>query len=233
MFFRKQTWTDKINKDLLAKTEKHQEEIKKYGLCKHHLVGYKQLKTLVRKQQKYIVNQDKILDRLSKDIENKSNMMNLWMTNRQTWTDKINKDLLQKAENHQKEINEIKAHYEKELAEVNKLYEEAVEHNREMAEVNRDAIKTNREIIKSHNEITRAYNGLHSVGEFAQDLGIDIKKNNKMLPENNPDYDFSQKHTLLESGKVRHEYKLTPKNPPKKFGKIFKDKIKKSNGEDK
>lgn len=222
----------------MAKTKKKpkeytQKEIKKYGLCKHHLVGYKQLKTLVRKQQKYIVNQDKILDRLSKDIENKSNMMNLWMTNRQTWTDKINKDLLQKAENHAKEKKEIKEHYEKELAELQKLYEEAVETNREMAEVNRDAIKTNREIIKSHNEITRAYNGLHSVGEFAQDLGIDIKKHNKMLPENNPDYDFSQKHTLLESGKVRHEYKLTPKNPPKKFGKIFKDKIKKSNGEDK
>ncbi|MBD1174643.1 hypothetical protein IDH32_04555 [Pelagibacterales bacterium SAG-MED01] len=222
----------------MAKTKKKpkeytRKEIKKYGLCKHHLVGYKQLKTLVRKQQKYIVNQDKILDRLSKDIENKSNMMNLWMTNRQTWTDKINKDLLQKAENHAKEKKEIKEHYEKELAEVNKLYEEAVETNREIVEINRDAIKTNREIIKSHNEITRAYNGLHSVGEFAQDLGIDIKKHNKMLPENNPDYDFSQKHTLLESGKVRHEYKLTPKNPPKKFGKIFKDKIKKSNGEDK
>ena len=222
----------------MAKTKKKpkeytQKEIKKYGLCKHHLVGYKQLKTLVRKQQKYIVNQDKILDRLSKDIENKSNMMNLWMTNRQTWTDKINKDLLQKAENHAKEKKEIKEHYEKELAEVNKLYEEAVETNREIVEINRDAIKTNREIIKSHNEITRAYNGLHSIGEFAQDLGIDIKKHNKMLPENNPDYDFSQKHTLLESGKVRHEYKLTPKNPPKKFGKIFKDKIKKSNGEDK
>ena len=222
----------------MAKTKKKpkeytQKEIKKYGLCKHHLVGYKQLKTLVRKQQKYIVNQDKILDRLSKDIENKSNMMNLWMTNRQTWTDKINKDLLAKTEKHQEEIKTIKEHYEKEFAEVNKLYEEAVETNREIVEINRDAIKTNREIIKSHNEITRAYNGLHSVGEFAQDLGIDIKKHNKMLPENNPDYDFSQKHTLLESGKVRHEYKLTPKNPPKKFGKIFKDKIKKSNGEDK
>ena len=222
----------------MAKTKKKpkeytQKEIKKYGLCKHHLVGYKQLKTLVRKQQKYIVNQDKILDRLSKDIENKSNMMNLWMTNRQIWTDKINKDLLAKTEKHQEEIKTIKEHYEKELAEVNKLYEEAVETNREIVEINRDAIKTNREIIKSHNEITRAYNGLHSVGEFAQDLGIDIKKHNKMLPENNPDYDFSQKHTLLESGKVRHEYKLTPKNPPKKFGKIFKDKIKKSNGEDK
>ena len=220
-------------KNLKSKKEYTQKEIKKYGLCKHHLVGYKQLKALVNKQQKYIVNQDKVLDRLSKDIENKSNMMNLWMTNRQTWTDKINKDLLQKAENHAKEKKEIKEHYEKELAEVNKLYEEAVETNREMAEVNRDAIKTNREIIKSHNEITRAYNGLHNIGEFAQDLGIDIKKHNKMLPENNPDYDFSQKHTLLESGKVRHEYKLTPKNPPKKFGKIFKDKIKKSNGEDK
>ena len=204
----------------MAKTKKKpkeytQKEIKKYGLCKHHLVGYKQLEKLVKKQQKYIVNQDKILDRLSKDIERKSEMMNLWMTNRQTWTDKINKDLLQKAENHQKEINEIKAHYEKELAEVNKLYEEAVEHNREMAEVNRDAIKTNKEILKSHNEITRAYNGLHTIGEMAQDLGIDIKKHNKMLPENSDDFQFDQKHTLLENGKVRHEYKLTPKKKKK------------------
>ena len=146
-------------------------------------------------------------------------MMNLWMTNRQQWTDKINKDLLTKAENHEKEIKKIREHYEKELAEVNKLYEEAVETNREIVEVNRDAIKTNREIIKSHNEITRAYNGLHSVGEFAQDLGIDIKKHNKMLPENNPDYDFKQKHTLLENGKVRHQYYLTPKDKKKKNGK--------------
>ena len=143
----------------MAKTKKKpkeytQKEIKKYGLCKHHLVGYKQLEKLVKKQQKYIVNQDKILDRLSKDIERKSEMMNLWMTNRQPWTDKINKDLLQKAENHAKEKKEIKEHYEKELAEVNKLYEEAVETNREIVEINRDAIKTNREIIKSHNEIT-------------------------------------------------------------------------------
>ena len=190
-------------KNLKSKKEYTQKEIKKYGLCKHHLVGYKQLKTLVRKQQKYIVNQDKILDRLSKDIENKSNMMNLWMTNRQTWTDKINKDLLQKAENHAKEKKEIKEHYEKELAEVNKLYEEAVE--------------TNREIIKSHNEITRAYNGLHSVGEFAQDLGIDIKKHNKMLPENSDDFQLDQKHTLLENGKVRHEYKMIPKKKKKEI----------------
>ena len=61
-------------------------------------------------------------------------MMNLWMTNRQQWTDKINKDLLAKTEKHQKEIKTIKEHYEKELAEVNKLYEEAVETNREIVE---------------------------------------------------------------------------------------------------
>ena len=32
---------------------------------------------------------------------------------------------------------------------------------------------------------------------MAQDLGIDIKKHNEMLPENNKDCN-SQKHTLLE-----------------------------------
>ena len=42
-------------------------------------------------------------------------MMDLWMKNRQQWTDKINKDLLAKAENHNKEIKELKDHYEKEL----------------------------------------------------------------------------------------------------------------------
>ena len=72
----------------------------------------------------------------------------------------------------------------------------------------------NNEILKCHNEITRAYNGLHTIGEMAQDLGIDIKKHNEMLPENNKDYQFSQKHTLLESGKVRHEYRVIPKKKP-------------------
>ena len=97
----------------MAKTKKKpkeytQKEIKKYGLCKHHLVGYKQLEDLVKKQQKYIIKKDKVLERLSKDIERKSYMMDLWTRNRQVWTDKINKDLLTKTENHQKEIKELK-----------------------------------------------------------------------------------------------------------------------------
>ena len=58
-------------------------------------------------------------------------MMDLWTRNRQVWTDKINKDLLTKTENHQKEIKELKEHYESELKkELQDLYDEAIKHNR-------------------------------------------------------------------------------------------------------
>ena len=62
------------------------------------------------------------------------------------------------------------------------------------------------ECHKDKNDITRAYNGLHSLGKFAEEQGIDIKKACKDLPENKHKYNFRQKHELLESGKVRHEY---------------------------
>ena len=74
---------------------------------------------------------------------------------------------------------------------------------------NKDAIKKNKQLIKSHNEITRAYNGLHQLGRFAEQEGIDIRKHQKQLPE----YEFHQKHTLLESGRVEHKYLL--KKPKK------------------
>ena len=47
------------------------------------------------------------------------------------------------------------------------------------------------------------------MGKFGGN-GIDIKKYTKELPENNK-YDFSQKHEVLESGKVKSTWKLTPK----------------------
>ena len=62
------------------------------------------------------------------------------------------------------------------------------------------------ECHKDKNDITRAYNGLHSMGKFAEEQGIDIKKACKDLPENKHKYHFKQKHSLLESGKVSHEY---------------------------
>jgi DNA-directed RNA polymerase subunit L len=61
-------------------------------------------------------------------------------------------------------------------------------------------------------DITRAYNGLHSLGKFAEEQGIDIKTASEELPESEKNkYDFSQKHTVLESGKVKHSWTLKPK----------------------
>ncbi len=206
-----------MTNNLKSKKEIPEKLRKKWGACEHDQVSYKALEKC---------NKDLFLHckRLSRDIDRKGEMLDIFIKNRDKWIDKVNKDmihvnkaLLTRLQNHDKETQELKDSYEDELAEVKKLYEEAVEHNREMAEVNRDAIKTNKEIIQSHNEITRAYNGLHTIGEMAQDLGIDIKKHNKMLPENNDDFQLDQKHTLLENGKVRHEYKMTPKKKKKEI----------------
>ena len=61
-------------------------------------------------------------------------------------------------------------------------------------------------------EVTRAYNGLSTLGKFAEEQGIDLKKASENLPENEKNkYNFSQKHTVLESGKVKHEFFLKPK----------------------
>ena len=61
-------------------------------------------------------------------------------------------------------------------------------------------------------EVVRAYNGLHSLGKFAEEQGIDLKNAKEDLPESEKNkYNFSQKHTVLESGKVKHEFFLKPK----------------------
>ena len=63
---------------------------------------------------------------------------------------------------------------------------------------------------KERNDAVRAYNGLHQLGKFAEEVGVDIK--NEKLPENlKGKFEFSQKHTLNESGKVNHSFKLKPK----------------------
>ena len=80
------------------------------------------------------------------------------------------------------------------------------------------------ELQKKNFEVTRAYNSLAEMGKFAEEQGIDIKKHTKELPENNKykDFKFSQKHVVLESGKVRSTYKLTP--PEKTTKKKEEDK---------
>ena len=88
----------------------------------------------------------------------------------------------------------------KEVTKVYKNYKEA----------NEDLSKQNKEVIKDNYELTRAYNGLHTLGKFAEESGVDIKKHNGKLPENSK-WEFEQKHTLTEGGKVKHQYRVKPK----------------------
>ena len=81
---------------------------------------------------------------------------------------------------------------------------------KEYKEANEELSKQNKEVIKNNYELTRAYNGLHQMGMFAEELGVDIKKHNGHLPENSK-WDFSQKHTLTEGGKIKHQYRMKPK----------------------
>ena len=86
----------------------------------------------------------------------------------------------------------------------------AGERFKEYKEANEGLSKQNKEVIKDNYELTRAYNGLSDMGRFAEELGVDIKKYNGQLPENNK-WDFEQKHTLTEAGKVKHQYRMKPK----------------------
>ena len=175
---------------------------KKYGVCEHDNVNYKALEKL---------NKGLLLHckRLSRDIDRKGRMMELWMNNRQLWTNKINKDYIKRAELHKEEIEQVKKIYQKKIDELQQLYDEAIEVNTDVVNKNRDCIKANREILKDHNDIVRAYNGLAEMGRYAEESGVDIKKHRGRLPEG---YEFKQKHTLLESGKVKHSYSLKKKN---------------------
>jgi len=187
-----------------SKNKITQRTILKYNLCEHHQVGYKEL-------EKGFKLQDKVVRRLARDIERKGARIEYLENQKEFWVADINKRLLARVENQDKELNDLREYYEKELKELNALYDNAIEHNKQMAEVNKQNLETNKDLLKSHNEITRAYNGLHHMGKFAEEIGVDIKEHNKMLPENNEYEGFEQKHTLLESGKVQHQWSIKKK----------------------
>ena len=63
------------------------------------------------------------------------------------------------------------------------------------------------EANKNTSEALRAYQGLAKMGKYAESMGIDLEEASRNLPESQKNkYDFKQKHTLLESGKVTHKY---------------------------
>mgnify|MGYP001378940856 FL=1 len=194
----------KKSKSKIAITDKDR---KKYGVCEHDQVSYKALDKLNRSLLLHC-------KRLSRDINRKGRQMELWMKNTQILQDEVklkNKNLILKEALYLKKLNSLNATYQKEFDELQKLYIEAVDVNKDVVEKNRDCIEKNREITKDHNDIVRAYNGLAEMGKFAEEVGVDIKKHSKRLPEHDK-YDFSQSHALLESGKVKHSYKLKKKN---------------------
>tara|TARA_Y100000031_G_scaffold65271_1_gene73120 strand:- start:1904 stop:2512 length:609 start_codon:yes stop_codon:yes gene_type:complete len=193
----------KKSKSKIAITDKDR---KKYGVCEHDQVSYKALDKLNRSLLLHC-------KRLSRDINRKGRQMELWMKNTQILQDEVklkNKNLILKEALYLKKLNSLNATYQKEFDELQKLYIEAVDVNKDVVEKNRDCIEKNREITKDHNDIVRAYNGLAEMGKFAEEVGVDIKKHSKRLPEHDK-YDFSQSHALLESGKVKHSYKLKKK----------------------
>lgn len=200
------------------KTKITQKEILKYNVCEHHKVGYVQLEKVCKKLFKDIKKQDQVIERLSIDVERKGAWVKDLEDKKKLWITEVNQNLLKKTQNSDKKFLDQKEFYEKEIKFLEDQYDKAIEHNRQMLEVNnrnlevnKELTEANKELQKSHNEITRAYNGLHHMGKFAQELGIDITKHNKKLPEYDQYEGFEQKHTLLESGKVRHTYSMKKK----------------------
>ena len=203
-----------------------QEVIDKYHLCEHHKVGYQEVEKLCKKQDKDIRRQDKVIEKLAEVNNRQSKKIEFLETSKENWIKQINEELLNKVKNTNQSLQAQKEFYEKEIEFLNEQYDKAIETNRELVKTNQENIEVNKknqetykDLMKQHNEITRAYNGLHSMGKFAGELGIDIKKHNAMLPENNKDYEFSQKHTLLESGKVQHQWTLKKKKKEAEDGK--------------
>ena len=200
------------------KTKITQKQILKYNICEHHKVGYVQLEKVCKKLFKDIKKQDQVIERLSIDVERKGAWVKDLEDKKKLWITEVNQNLLNKTQTSDKKFLDQKEFYEKEIKFLEDQYEKAIEHNRQMLEVNnrnlevnKELTEANKELQKSHNEITRAYNGLHHMGKFAQELGIDITKHNKKLPEYDQYEGFEQKHTLLESGKVRHTYSMKKK----------------------
>jgi len=200
------------------KTKITQKQILKYNVCEHHKVGYVQLEKVCKKLFKDIKKQDQIIERLSIDVERKGAWVKDLEDKKKLWITEVNQNLLKRTQNSDKKFLDQKEFYEKEIKFLEDQYDKAIEHNRQMLEVNnrnlevnKELTEANKELQKSHNEITRAYNGLHHMGKFAQELGIDITKHNKKLPEYDQYEGFEQKHTLLESGKVRHTYSMKKK----------------------
>lgn len=128
--------------------------------------------------------------------------------------DNYNKILVHDIERKNEKIKILEDYIENELDEVNKIVKGRLT---DFKNANNNLVEINAGLQKKNIEITRAYNGLAMMGKFAEENGIDIKKHNRDLPEHPLNkYKFEQKHEVLESGKTKSVYTLTPPNKDKK-----------------
>ena len=195
----------RLTKPKIVITEKYR---KKYGVCEHNQVSYKALDKMCNSLLLHC-------KRLSRDIDRKGELMEVWMKKKPYYpSDMETKNIIQSFEDDEKKREDEIKEKNLKIEELQKLYDEAIEINKDVIVKNRNCIKANQEILKDHHEITRAYNGLAEMGKFAGETGVDIKKHNGKLPENHK-WDFEQKHTLTEGGKVKHHYKLKAKKENK------------------
>jgi len=193
------------SKSKIVVTEKDR---KKYGVCEHDQVNYKALNKMC----------DGLLlhcKRLSRDIDRKGKWIEVWMKTHKI----LQENLARKEPLYLKKLNDLKTKCNETINawaiqndQLKADLKEAYKVNKDVVLKNKDCIQKNTEILKDHHEITRAYNGLHSMGKFAEEEGIDIKKHNRQLPEN---MEFHQSHELMESGRVKHVYGIKKKKNKK------------------
>ena len=208
------------SKKTVTKAVASETDRKIYGACEHDQPSYKGLEKFwaqLFKAHKMLIRDNerkgKYLDEIKKFEKKRVKKLNKDWDDREAHHDAqifILRDRLKRVEQtYIKKLTEQKENFQKEID--HERYE-AVKINNDVVAKNADCIKKNEEILKSHNEITRAYNGLHSMGKFAEEEGIDIKKHNRQLPEN---MEFHQSHELMESGRVKHVYGIKKKKKKK------------------
>ena len=220
MYKKKKTQSKSKSKKTAPTAIAPEADRKFYGACEHEQPNYKGLEKFfdqLFKAHKMLIKDNerkgKHLDEIKKFEKKKIKKLNKDWSDREAHHDAqifILRDRLKRVEQtYIKKLTEQKENFQKEID-----YErsEAVKINNDVMAKNDDCIKKNTQLLKSHNEITRAYNGLHTMGKFAEEEGIDIKEHCKQLPEN---MEFHQSHELMESGRVKHVYGIKKKNKKK------------------
>ena len=191
-----------------SKTKVTERLRKAYGVCEHDNISYKELekgqKLLFIAHRRVCRDNDRKGIILKHIVQDHTRLVKQWETKLLNTNNSYAKKLNELKASYDESINDWSNHYNRAIVDLN----EALAVNKNILKKNKDCIKKNKQILKSHNEITRAYNGLHHMGKFAQEQGIDIKEHQKQLPENEL---FEQKHTLMESGRVKHTYTFKKK----------------------